>query len=201
MGDEPATQAIVEIDGERRTVALEGGAGELALESLASPGHHTVHVTTREGAPLWVRVDADYGLPWSVRPVRPGPLALGIEGAVGALDRISELELVVRNRSPRTLPAPIVELDLPTGAELTEHDRLRLGWAVRGVERGDGVLTLRLAPLRPGNEVRIALPFRWSVAGRLMGLGASAYAEDRREDITTLAPRALEIAPAPEVQQ
>ncbi len=200
MDGEPVTEARVFVDGEARTVALVDGAGELDVESLSAPGHHTVRVVARDGAPLWVRVDADYGLPWSVRPSGPGPLVLGVEGEVGALDHVSELELVVRNRSPRTLPTPMVEIDVPTGAELTEQDRTRLGWHVRSAQRGNGVLTLTLAPLRPGNEVRIPLPFRWSVPGRLMGLGATGYAEDRPDDPTVLGPRALEIRPA-EVQR
>lgn len=117
-----------------------------------------------------------------------------IEGEVGALDAVSELELVVVNRAPRTLPRPVLEIELPTGAELTEADRLRMG--ARAVERGEGVLTLRLPPLRPGNERRIRLPLRWSVAGRLRGLGVVGYADDRPEDVTVLAPRELAIEEA-----
>lgn len=194
MGDDPPSRAVVEIDGERRELPLIDGAAELEAPALAAPGRHSIRVSLGSGAPVWVRADADYGLPWRVRPPRPGPLRMRIEGEVGALDAVSELELVVVNRAPRTLPRPVLEIELPTGAELTEADRLRMG--ARAVERGEGVLTLRLPPLRPGNERRIRLPLRWSVAGRLRGLGVVGYADDRPEDVTVLAPRELAIEEA-----
>lgn len=201
MGESAPERATLEIDGAREEVELVDGAVELDRRALAQPGDHVVRAIAANGAPLWLRVDADYGVPWTERPTRAGPLSLRYEGEVGGEDDISELELVLRNRSPRTLPAPIVEIDLPTGAELTETDRARMGWMTRGVHRSDGVLTLRLAPLRPGNEVRIRLPLRWSVAGRLVGLGTAAYVEDRPDEVTVLAPRGLEIAPRGEVQR
>jgi hypothetical protein len=193
---EPPDAVTIEIDGERHEVPLLDGAAELDRPSLGAPGRHVVRVALGGGAPLWVRVDADYGLPWSARPPRPGPLRMRLEGEVGALDAVSELELVVVNRAPRTIPRPIVEIELPTGAELTEADRARMGVRVRSIARGDGVLTLHLAPQRPGNEVRIPLPLRWSVAGTLAGLGMVGYAEDRPDDVTVLAPRELAIEEA-----
>ena len=71
-----------------------------------------------------------------------------------------------------------------------------MGVRVRSIARGDGVLTLYLAPQRPGNEMRIPLPLRWSVAGTLAGLGMVGYAEDRPDDVTVLAPRELAIEEA-----
>lgn len=201
MGRRALERVTLVIDGAREEVELVDGAAELDREALAAGGRHVVRAVAPNGAPLWLRVDADYGVPWTERPTRAGPLSLRYEGEVGGEDELSELELVVKNRSPRTLPAPIVEIDLPTGAELTERDRAQMGWVVRSVHRSDGVLTLRLAPLRPGNEVRVRLPVRWSVAGRLVGLGAAAFVEDRPEEITVLAPRELEIAPRGEVSR
>jgi hypothetical protein len=61
------------------------------------------------------------------------------------------------------------------------------------VEHGEGVLVLRLAPMRPGGEARLVLPMRWSVGGRLVGLGVGAYSADRRGAVSILVPRALEI--------
>jgi hypothetical protein len=129
----------------------------------------------------------------AARSIDRGPFAMRYRGATGRLDGISGLELVVRNRAPRMLPTTIVEIELPTGAELTESDRERIRRRVRSVERSEGVLVMTLAPLGPGNEVRIPLPLRWSVAGRLVGLGTVAYAADRPESVSVLAPRALEI--------
>ena len=196
MGGEAPDAVAIEVDGERHEVPLLDGAAELDLPSLAGSGRHMVRVTLGGDAPLWVRVDADYGLPWSVRPPRPGPLRMSLEGEVGALESVSELELVVVNRAPRTIPRPIVEIELPTGAELTEAERARMGIRVRSITRGEGVLTLHLAPQRPGNELRIPLPIRWSVAGTLAGLGMVGYAEDRPDDVTVLAPRDLAIEEA-----
>jgi hypothetical protein len=193
MGDSAPTSATVEIDGVPREVALVDGAAELEDARLGAPGRHLVRVRTADGAPLWVRVDADYGVPWSVRPPRPGPLALELEGEVGAHDRISGLELVIRNRLPRTLPRPLVAIELPTGAELTAAERRRIESRTYRLELGEGVLTLALPPLRPGNEVRIPLPFRWTVQGRLPGLGMAAYAEDRPDEVTVVSPRELSI--------
>jgi hypothetical protein len=193
MGDAPLTLAEVDVDGERRQVPLVGGAAELDWERLAAPGRHVVRVRTADGAPLWVRVDADYGVGWDVRPSRPGPLVVRLEGAQGHHDEVSSLELVVRNRLPRTLPQPMVEIELPTGAELTAADRARMGRRAHGVQQGDGVLTVTLPPLRPGNELRIPLPLRWTVRGRLQGLGMAVYAEDRPEEVTLVPPRALSI--------
>jgi hypothetical protein len=121
-------------------------------------------------------------------PAEPGPLALAIEGEVGSLDEIATLQLVVRNRAPRTLQRPVVEIELPTGAELTADDERRLGVQVT---RGGGVLTLRLPPMRPGNVRRIPLPLRWSVGGSLVGLGVAARADDRDTAVAVLPPRSL----------
>jgi hypothetical protein len=188
-----AAHVSVTIDGATRRVALTESTAEIDAPELARPGRHTVRVQAG-GAPVIVHADADYGVPWTVRPIARGPFAMRYEGRVGRRDTVSALELVVSNRAPRVISQPIVEIELPTGAELTEADRARMGLAARSIERGEGVLTLRLAPLRPGNEVRIALPVRWSLAGRLVGLGTSGYALDRMDAVTIVPPRTLGIA-------
>ena len=193
-GEEPRV-AEVWIDGEHRRVDLDGGAATIDAMSLAQAGHHEVRVRADGGALLFARASARYGVPWSVAPRERGPFDLRIEGAVGGHDRVSELVLVVRNRLPRLLSRPVVEIELPTGAELTESDRGRMG---APVVRGGGVLTVSLPPLGPGAERRVPLPLRWTVPGTLEGLGVAAYAEDRREAVSILPPRSLAIV---EVEQ
>ncbi|MGE0790818.1 MAG: MG2 domain-containing protein [Sandaracinaceae bacterium] len=182
-------QATVTIDGEDRTVDLPGGSATLSFPSLANGGAHRVEVRA-DGAPLLVRAGARYGIAWDAPPAEPGPLVLSLEGETGSRDETATLELVVRNRSARTLAQPIVEIELPTGAELTAAANESLG---ARTERGGGVLTLHLSAMRPGNERRIALPLRWSVAGTLRGLGVSAYARERPDAVSLLAPRSLSI--------
>ena len=63
-------------------------------------------------------LEARYGVPWTTPVDREGPFVLAIEGEAHAQDQVAELELVVRNRSPRWIARPIVELSLPTGAKL-----------------------------------------------------------------------------------
>lgn len=185
-------EVTVTVDGESQTLLLEDGSGVLAMETLAAPGRHEIAIDAR-GAPVLVRARARYGMPWDVAPEERGPLTLSIEGETGDLDDTAELELTVRNRAPRTLRRPLVEIELPTGAELTERDRARMADRRVRVERGGGVLTLHLPPMRPGNELTVPLPLRWGVAGELLGLGVSAYSADRPEAATVLAPRTLEI--------
>jgi hypothetical protein len=183
------------IDGALRRVDLDGGAATLEAPELARPGHHEVRVRAEGGALLFARASARYGVSWSLAPRERGPFELRIEGEVGGHDQVSELVLVVRNRLPRLLPHPIVEIELPTGAELTETDRGRMGVST---ESGGGVLSVRLPPLGPGAERRVPLPLRWTVPGQLEGLGVAAYAEDRRDAVSVLAPRSLAIEPARE---
>lgn len=195
MRGEVPTRAMLTIDGVRREVELIGGAGAVDAPELAEPGVHRIEVSAGAGAPLVVEATARFGVPWSRPPLERGPLELSLEGEVGNLDRISELELVVRNRSPRTLRRPIVEIELPTGAELTAYDRSRMGVAV---SRGGGVLTLTLPAMRPGNTRRVPLPIRWSVAGHLRGLGVAGRSDDRPAAITVLPPRGWVIEEASE---
>ena len=55
------------------------------------------------------------------------------------------------------------------------------------------MLEITLPPLLPGRSATVPLPLRWSVAGRLHGLGITA--RDRsRDDATVVPPRELNIA-------
>jgi hypothetical protein len=144
------------------------------------------------------RAVVTYGAPWPSAAVR-GPFAVALEGEIGALDATSELVLIVRNTTPRTVPVPVVEIDLPTGAELTAQARASIGArAARAPDRTGDVLTLTLTPLPPGAERRIPLPLRWSVGGTLVGLGVAAFGADRPDRATILPPRPVTIAPREE---
>ncbi len=189
-GETPATVEVT-IDGARQVVDLAAGSATVDAPELARPGAHHVVARTVPGALVQVSTSARYGIGWRRAPSERGPFSLAIEGEAGAVDQVAELELVIRNRSPRTLPRPVVELELPTGAELTAQARQRMRAGVRRTEVSEGVLTLRLAPMPPGRELRIPLPVRWSVEGQLRGLGVAGWVEDRPAGVSILAPRTL----------
>jgi hypothetical protein len=115
-------------------------------------------------------------MPWDAEPPRRASLALGIEGAVGARDTRAGLLLTVQNRGPRVLVEPVVEVDLPAGVELDEPTREALEAMTRGRPTREGrTLRIELRPLAPGGRAQIPLPIRWSLAGRLRGLGVAAF--------------------------
>lgn len=195
----PPDVAELVVDAEAQELHLTDGVARVEAPALGRPGRHAVTVTVGRGAPVFVRATTRYGLPWTSRPAERGPFALAIEGDVGPLDGVSGLSLLVRNRTPRTLPRPIVEIELPTGAELAAHDRAAMATRGVSVDRGGGVLRVTLPPLPPGAERRVPLPLRWSVDGRLRGLGVAAWAADRPEAVSVLRPRV--IAPSPPTPQ
>ena len=137
-----------------------------------------------------VSATARFGVPHAPTPP-PRPLAVSLDGEIHGLDQEAELTLTVRNRTPRTLPAPRVEVVLPTGAELSVEDPR---YAVTGtrVQLEEDVVEIHLPPLLPGRSRSVPLPVRWSVAGRLRGLGVAARASERGE-VTVLPPRTIEI--------
>ncbi len=146
-------------------------------------------------AAVYVRAASEYGLPWDLLPARPGSLHTAIEGKTNARDQVAALQLVVQNRSPRTIGRPVLEVSLPAGAELDEEGRSALGaFAVSPPEATRGTLRLELRALPPGGARRLPLPLRWSVAGRLGGLGVAAYPADQTEDVSITAPRSWDIA-------
>jgi hypothetical protein len=189
----------VTIDGQAQRLVLEGGAGRLPAAALAAPGRHGVHVEVPGAyAAVYVRATTEYGLPWSPPRDRPGSLEVTIEGKTNARDQRAALVLVVRNRSPRTIGRPVLELSLPAGAELDEDARRALNaLTVAEPDATRGTLHLELRALAPGSTRRLPLALRWSVAGRLGGLGVAAYPADQVEDVSITPPRAWDIA-APE---
>lgn len=189
------TEVTLVIDGEASPLPLRGGLGRLVSPALSRPGNHRVEVRAPGRAPVWVSAHASYGVPWSEPPAEPGPLVLEVEGGPDARDRVAGLALVVRNRSPRTLGALVVDVSLPAGAELDEDARDAIARHVSGrPEVGDATLRLRLLPLSPGGYRRVPLPFRFTVAGELSGLGVAGYAADRPEAVSVLPPRVLSVS-------
>lgn len=192
-----ATQITATLDGRSETRPAEDVV-HLELHPLSMPGAHRLEIALDAEALVSARAVVTYGAPWPTAVVR-GPFALALEGEVGALDATSELVLVVRNTTPRTVPVPIVEIDLPTGAELTAQGRTSIAArAGRAPDRTGDVLTITMTPLPPGAERRIPLPLRWSVGGTLVGLGVAAFAADRPDRATILPPRPVTIAPREE---
>ncbi|MBN8617123.1 MAG: hypothetical protein J0L92_41475, partial [Deltaproteobacteria bacterium] len=187
-----ASELTVTLDGadERRPAA---GVVRLELPTLSSPGTHRLEIALDAHALVSARATVTYGAPWPDVLVR-GPFALELEGEVGVLDGTSELVLVVRNTTPRTIAVPTLEVDLPTGAELTAASRGSIAArAARGPERSGDVLSVVLQPMPPGAVRRVPLPIRWSVGGTLVGLGVAAYAADREDRATILPPRSVTI--------
>ncbi len=194
--ERPGQSLKLEIDGQTHTAEPSGGLLQLPAPALGKPGRHRVAIVTGAGETTlyYLQATAEYGLPWDVVPDRPGSLAVTIEGESKGLDQRAELELVVRNGSPRTIAAPMVELALPAGTELDEEGRAAIRRHVVGEpDATRGTLRLRLAGLPPGAMRRIPLPFRWSIGGDLIGLGIAAYPDDRPDDLTVSAPRTLHI--------
>lgn len=191
-GVAPTTARLV-LDGTASEVSLEDGAGQLDLAALAMPGAHRLQLETNGSAPARASVAAVFGVGWDRPPERVGPFTMEIEGDAGARDDVAQLELVIVNRSPRWITAPIVELELPTGAELAEDQHQLIRRVVRRSDLSDTTLTISLRALAPGAEVRIPLPVRWSVAGTLSGIGVAAHAADAPDAISILRPEPLVI--------
>ena len=194
----PATAVRLVIDGSERTVPLTGGVARVPAPALARPGRHEIRVAVpgRAGPVLaHVRAVTEYGVPWSVVPARPGSIEVTIEGKSKGRDERAELELVVTNRSPRAIAAPTLEVNLPAGAELDQEGRAAMRRRLAAEpDATRGTLRLVLAGLPPGGQRRVPLPLRWSVAGKLHGLGVAAYPGDRPEDLSVKPPRVWTIA-------
>jgi hypothetical protein len=88
----------------------------------------------------------------------------------------------------------MVEVELPTGAELPEDQHAEIRERVRRSDLEGSTLTLSLRALAPGAEVRVPLPVRWSIAGTLTGIGLSAYASDATSAVSVRPPEPLVIA-------
>jgi hypothetical protein len=195
----PPKEINLHVNGKTRRVTLDGGVARTPAPALSRPGSHTISVDTGTSAPALYYLEAvsEHGLPWDVVPETPGSIVASIDGEVGAVGKPGKLVLTVRNRSPRTIASPIVELSLPAGTELDERAKREIRRHTRGdSEATRGTMRLRLAGLPPGAKRKISLGFRWSVGGKLQGLGIASFPEDRPGDISVARPRVLKIQAA-----
>ncbi len=193
------SQVSLVVDGVKTRVDLESGVGRVPAPSLGRPGAHTITVDDKaaSSALYYLEASTEHGLPWDLVPERPGSFISRLEGEIGAVGRPAKLTLVVRNRSPRAIAHPIVEVSLPAGAELDEEAKKVLRRYTRGdSEAARGTLRLSLAGLPPGGKRKIPLTLRWSLGGKLQGLGIASYPEGRPDDISIQKPRTLSIPSA-----
>jgi len=188
-----AETAHASIDGVSSDITLLAGRDTIDTPSLAQSGTHHVAIDVGDHVAVHAMARAEYGVPWETPPERPGPFVVTLEGEPHGQDEVADLEIVIVNHSPRWIAAPVIEIASPTGAELTAAAMSTMREHARSVGGTPALLTLVLAPLAPGAEQRIPLPFRWSVAGTLAGIGASAYATDRSDAVSVLLPVPLEI--------
>jgi hypothetical protein len=181
------------VDGQARTIDIEDSVGEIDARQLGEGGDHRVEVLDTSGAVVLLHVISGYTVDWDAPPPHVGPFDVRIEGTTGGLDDRSGLVLVVRNRVPSLVGAPVVEIDLPSGAEVDlEARNVMRRWTRGPIDVSADTLTLPLGPICPRGEVRVRLPWIWTTSGRLNGLGVMAYAADR--------PDAISIAPARRVE-
>jgi len=168
--------------------------GSFAIaRGLDIPGEHVIRASLPEGVLAFATVRARYLVPWERTEPRALPVSLRWSGEVGARDTRAALVLEVRNRSPRVIASPVIDIQLPSGAELdTESRRLLMRHgALSNTEEG---VRIHLSPLRVGAELRIVLRARWTLAGSLRGLGVTLSDERGEADrVAVLPSRAVEI--------
>lgn len=188
-------RVAVSIDGARTERALAAGRDLFDVPALAAVGAHRIDVDAGPHASVHAELGVEYGVPWDVPAEREGPYAMAIEGEPHGQDEVSEQTLVVTNRSPRWIASTVVEIALPTGAELTSTALAEVQEQARSATATPTLLRVVLRPLAPGAEARIPLHVRWSIAGTLDGLGVAAWASDRDDAVSLLPPRPIEVAP------
>ena len=193
-----AASVHIDIDGRAVDAPLVQGIAVQPSPVLSQPGRHTVHIRTADGVTLVAEAEARYGRPWSVAPTVRGPFAMSLDGAPGVRDARAAWILRVQNRGPRVVSAPVVEIDLPAGAELDEDARREIARrTTQPPTLSQRTLVLNLRAMAPGGFVRIPLPVRWSVGGTVHGLGITAYvSSEPGSGANIFAPRALDIGDA-----
>jgi hypothetical protein len=166
----------VTVDGAAVEARVENGVVVATLPAMVRPGTHTVGLELARGVLALAQLEIRYGLGWDRAPARTAPIELAWEGEVGARETRSPLRLTVRNRGTRVLVRPVVEIQLPAGAELDEPTRETLSTRLAAPAAIEGsTLRLQLRTLAPGGYVRLPVPARWAVGGALRGLGAAAW--------------------------
>ncbi len=193
-GERPESSFKLLIDGHRYDVELEEGYGNIEPSAFEHGGTHAVEIKDAGSRPILVEAKAKYQADWNTPPKHVGPFALRLDGEAGRADGRSGFELSVRNRNPRVISEPVVEIYLPAGAEVDEEARERLT-ELTGFQPSvsSDTLTLRLRPMRPREERIISLPWLWTVGGRMTGIGITAWAADRPEAICVLPAKKIEV--------
>jgi hypothetical protein len=186
----------VTLDGRPFDLPVVQGVAILLARELSTAGRHRVVVDVPRGTVLVAQAEGRYGRPWSVQPTVRGPLFATIEGEPGPRDTRAAFVLRVQNRSVRVLTSALVEIDVPSGAELDQDTRVLLERRLAAPALLTGrTLSLRLRALPPGGFVRVPLPLRWSVSGAISGMAIAAYAgPELGAGVTVVPPRVLTIA-------
>lgn len=191
MGTGTPERVTVSVDGDERAVDLSEGYAVVPFEARA--GRSSSVTVERIGGPgLLVRAEVVMGR--SFTGDEEGPLALELLGEPGRAGRMAALELSVQARG--AVEAPVIDLQLPAGVDAEESllETVRMTAGVRDAEpRRPGFLRIWLEPMADGVQTSIPLPIRWSVRGRLHGLGAMAYPRAEPQAMTVLPPRTLNI--------
>lgn len=189
------------VDGAPVVLDESSDAPRATSATLGVPGSHTILPHLPEGAIAVLETEVRYALPWAELGAVGARVEVEWTGDVGPRDARSGLSLSIHNRSARVLVRPVVEIQLPAGAELDETTREGLATATGAAPGIEGnVLRLELRPIAPGGRVRIPLRVRWALGGSLRGLGVSvtdeAVVATRAEGglVAVLPPRSVEIA-------
>lgn len=170
------SQLAIRLDGQPLALVTAGSERVAALPGFGRAGTHRLEVILPEGGAALLQLEVRYGRPWDGAEARRLPLRLTVAGEVGARDTRAGLAVEVRNEGARLLRSPIVEVDLPAGAELDDDARGALRTQTITPPTLEGrTLRLALRPMAPGGRVRIPLRLRWSLGGDLRGLGVTAY--------------------------
>ncbi len=193
-----SAQLTVMVDGKKTQVSLVDGFARIAMPVLGRAGLHRISLAGDAKNTLYsVQARSEYGLPWHVGAAKQGALVTELEGQIRGRGQRSDLFVIVHNRSPRAIANPVLQISMPAGAELDEEGLRIVRKSTVGQSLATrGVLKLQLPGLAPGAVARIPLPFRWSLAGRLTGLGIASYPADRPEDVGVLPPRVVSISNA-----
>lgn len=165
-------------DGMPITLTDTSGTMLGVVPGLGRPGEHTLVNGLSNGAIALLDVEARYAMPWTVPPARTAPIDVEWIGETGPREARSALALVLHNRGTRVLVRPIVEIQLPAGAELDEPTREGLASVTAAPAALEGnVLRLELRPLAPGAALTLPIRVRWSLGGTFRGLGVAVFDE------------------------
>jgi hypothetical protein len=175
----PITRAQVRVDGREADVPMTEGSGSTESPALSRPGAHAIELFAPDGGVLLARARSRYARPWNGLLRAQAPFALALEGAPVGRGTRAGFALRVQNRGPRLLPAPVFEIELPAGAEIDQPARNEIARRAGRTAAIDGrTLVIRTRAMPPGATVRVPLAIRWTVGGRLRGMGVAAYTSD-----------------------